>query len=260
MRLVRATEIEPTLSRCIEVDSPEKLFAAGGKNGMAVVSHNSVVQRNIILGCILRPESWKFIGIDLKRVELSVFRKYANVVLAVATTVPHALTALKFAQETMYKRYTMMEQLQKNNFLDLPERGQALLIMVDEAGELLTPSGVKALSENTPIPTPEGLKKLSELEIGDKVLDIYGSPTTILNKYEPEEQTRFNMIISNDTEKVSETIVSGSEHNWVAYFKYPDGEIEGPEIVTTEYLYEFKKAQENLPETERTSVKFKRCF
>lgn len=92
----------------------------------------------------MRPQSWRFLGIDLKKVELSAFRKYNNVVLAIATTIEDALVVLRFAQETMMRRYANMEELGVNNFLDLPERGQALLVMVDEAGELLSPSGVKS--------------------------------------------------------------------------------------------------------------------
>lgn len=144
MRLKAITPIEPKAARCIEVDAPDRLFAAGGSDGKSIVSHNSVVQRNIILGCILRPDSWRFLGIDLKKVELSSFRAYSNVVLGIATTLEDALTVLRFAQETMMKRYAELEQLGLNNFLDLPEKGQALLVMVDEAGELLSPSGVKS--------------------------------------------------------------------------------------------------------------------
>jgi hypothetical protein len=84
-----------------------------------------------------------FLGIDLKKVELSSWRAYSNVVLGIATTIEDALTVLRFAQQTMMKRYAELEQLGLNNFLDLPEKGQALMVMVDEAGELLSPSGVK---------------------------------------------------------------------------------------------------------------------
>ena len=143
MRIKSAREITPVPSRCISVDSPDRLFAAGGDDGHSVITHNSVVQRNIVLGCILRPEHWRFLGIDLKRVELSDFRAYSNVVLGVATTLEDALTVLRFAQQTMMKRYSEMEQLGIKNFLDLPEKGQALMVMVDEMGELLSPEGVK---------------------------------------------------------------------------------------------------------------------
>lgn len=143
MKIKSIRQIAPEVARCIEVDSPDRLFAAGGLDGVSFVSHNSVVQRSIILGTILRPDSWRFLGIDLKKVELSGFRAYSNVVLGIATTLEDALTVLRFAQQTMMKRYAELEQLGLNNFLDLPEKGQALMVMVDEAGELLGASGVK---------------------------------------------------------------------------------------------------------------------
>lgn len=143
MKIKSIKRIEPKLSRCIEVDAPDRLFAIGGEGEPQIVTHNSVAQRNIILGCVLRPESWRFLGIDLKRVELSSWRAYSNVVLGIATNIEDALTVLRFAQQTMMKRYSELEQLGLNNFLDLPQKGQALMVMVDEAGELLSPSGVK---------------------------------------------------------------------------------------------------------------------
>lgn len=259
MKIKEIREIIPEPARCIEVDAPDRLFAAGGENGSAIVSHNSVVQRNIIFGTIMRPESWRFLGIDLKKVELSAFKNYSNVVLGIATTIEDSLLVLRFAQQTMMKRYAQMEQLGVNNFLDLPERSQALLVMVDEAGELLSPSGVKALVSSTILPTPNNNSTtLEELEIGDQILDNYGNVSTITNKYEPLDQDKYDLKISSDSTNISETFTAGSEHNWVAYFEYPDGIVQGPEIVDTAYLYEFKKYQETLPEEERVSVKFKR--
>lgn len=138
MRITSIEKIEPRMSRCIEVDSPDRLFAAGGEDGRSIVTHNSVVQRNIIFSTIMRPESWRFLGIDLKRVELSGFRAYSNVVLGIATELEDAVMVLRFASQTMMKRYAQMEELGVTNFIDLPERGQALLVMIDEAGELLS--------------------------------------------------------------------------------------------------------------------------
>lgn len=250
--------ITPEISRCIEVDAPDRLFAAGGENGDAIISHNSVVQRNIIFSVILRPENWRFLGIDLKKVELSAFRAYSNVVLGIATELEYALTVLRFAQQTMMKRYAEMEQLGVNNFLDLPEKGQALMLMVDELGELLTPSGVKALSENTFIPNLNGRKNLGEIEVGDTVFDNNGELTNVKVKYEPIEQSRYEMNIRREKDNESEKIISGSEHNWVAYFTYPNGKTDGPEIVSTEFLYEFKKEQSKLPVNERVLVRFKK--
>lgn len=258
MKIKSIKPIEPVLSRCIEVDNEDRLFAAGGDDGKSIVSHNSVVQRNIIFGCILRPDSWRFLGIDLKKVELSSFRAYSNVVLGIATELEDALTVLRFGQQTMMKRYAEMEQLGINNFLELPEKGQALMIMVDEAGELLSPSGVKALVSSTILPTPTGKITLENLEIGDTIYDNYGQETTVTRKYEPERQERFEMKISSETTSTQETFTAGSEHNWVCYFTAPDGTTTGPEILDTKFLHNFKKEQDKLPETSKTKVRFKR--
>lgn len=258
MRIKSIREVAPEPARCIEVDSEDRLFAVGGETGAEVFTHNSVVQRNIILGTILRPESWRFIGIDLKKVELSGFRAYSNVVLGIATTLEDALTVLRFAQQTMMKRYAELEQLGLNNFLDLPEKGQALLVMVDEAGELLGSSGVKALSAHTLIPTPTGLKALENLNIGDTIFDNYNKETIITNKYEPIKQDKYSLKISKDNTNEKEEIIAGSEHNWVAYYEHPDGTIIGPELIDTNGLYKFKKEQEDLPVGDRVKIKFKR--
>lgn len=257
----KISKIEPIASkpsRCIEVDTEDRLFAAGGEDGSSFVSHNSVVQRNIILGTILRPDHWRFLGIDLKKVELSGFRAYSNVVLGIATTIEDALTVLRFGQQTMMKRYTEMEKMGVNNFLDIPEHGPALLIMVDEAGELLSPSGVKALSGDTIIPTPDGPKLLKDVEIGDTLFDNWSRETKVTNKYTPKDQDRYSMNIRRDRDGVSEEFIVGSEHFWVAYFKSPDGEITGPTTVDTKYLFSFMEDQNLKPVDERVEVKFKK--
>src|SRR5699024_1381026 len=259
MKIESIEEIEPIPSRCIEVDSEDRLFRAGGESGAAIVTHNSVAQRNIIFGAIMRPDRWRFLGVDLKKVELSNFRAYSNVVLGIATTLEDGLTVLRFAQQTMMKRYAELEQLGLNNFTKLPDPGQALMVMIDEAGELLGTSGVKALSEDTPIMLANGEKTtLKNISEGDWILDNRSQPTEVITKYEPREQSKYSLSISKDSTKEKEDFVAGSEHYWVAYFEEPDGTVIGPETVTTEYLYAFKKEQDRKPEAERTQVKFKR--
>lgn len=222
MKIKSARRIPPELSRCIEVDSSDRLFAAGGANGDSFVSHNSVAQRNILLGTILRPESWRFLGIDLKRVELSTYRAYSNVVLGIATELEDALTVLRFAQQTMMRRYEELEQLGLNNFLDLPQKGQALMIMVDEAGELLGASGVKALTANTYVPNLNGRRNISEIQIGDTVFDNFGKRCKVLDKYIPSQQEQFDLTIGNafsvSSGKLSKEVIRcGSDHYWVVY-------------------------------------------
>ena len=138
MRVKRIREITPVESNCISVDSYDKLFAIGKSNNL--MTHNSVSQQNIIISCLLRPENWVLIGIDLKRVELTRFKKYG---IKVATDIETAVDFLRFAQAVMMKRYERMEEMGVNDFEDLPEPLQALMVMIDEAGELLSASGAK---------------------------------------------------------------------------------------------------------------------
>lgn len=263
MRIKSITPIKPVKSRCISVDAPDRLFAVGGDTGEEVLTHNSVAQRNVVVTTIMRGMggkhagkpgaaekygTWKFLGIDLKKVELSAFRKYSQVVLGIATELEDALTVLRFGQQTMMKRYSEMEALGVNNFQDLPEKGQSLLIMVDEAGELLDSSGVKALVGSTLIQSPEGLKKLEEIMVGDTIYDPEWNPTIVQKKYIPEEQDSFELEIRNDRTEESESFIAGAEHYWVII-------MEGEEkLVTTSEMYElFNKNDESL-------IKFRRSF
>lgn len=98
----------------------------------------SVCQRSVIFECLLRPKDWFLIIIDMKKVEGAMYRKYG---VPVATTYEDAAMLLSYAQKVMMDRYETMEKLGINNWSDMPEdqRGQALMINVDEAGELLAP-------------------------------------------------------------------------------------------------------------------------
>lgn len=138
MLIKEIKKIKPIESNCISVDSHDKLFAVGEQAN--IMTHNSVAQQNIIMSCVLRPESWVILGIDLKRVELTRFKKFG---VKVATDLETAVEFLRFAQAVMMKRYERMEELGVNDFEDLPENLQALMVMIDEAGELLSPTGAK---------------------------------------------------------------------------------------------------------------------
>lgn len=136
MLIKNIKEIEPVESNCISVDSNDKLFAIGKQANL--LTHNSVSQQNIIISCLLRPKNWVILGIDLKRVELTRFKQFG---VKVATDLETAVEFLRFAQAVMMKRYERMEESGVNDFEDLPEPLQALMVMIDEAGELLSPSG-----------------------------------------------------------------------------------------------------------------------
>lgn len=261
MKIRSVKEIEPCKSRCIEVDSDNRLFAMSGNNGDAIVSHNSVVQRNIIIGTILRPEKWRLIGIDLKRVELSSFRAYSNVVLGVATELEQAVSALRLGQQIMMKRYTEMEEIGVKHFTDLPEIGQALMIMIDELGELTSSGGgsAKALAGSTLVQMADGtMKPLSEIKVGDKVLDAHSRPTVVVDKYEPVKQNRYNLSIRDESSDKKESFVAGAEHDWIVYLFAASGEVSLPLRWSTEQIFKFNEEQKLLPENERTKIKFKK--
>lgn len=103
----------------------------------------STIQRNLIFHCIQHSDRWRFLGIDVKRVELSPFVKYDPVVMGIATNVADGVEIIRYANEEMMNRYEQMEQLGVNHFKDLPEMPYALMVMIDESYMFLAPSGIK---------------------------------------------------------------------------------------------------------------------
>lgn len=144
-RIAKSEEIPPEPVRCIMVNSEDHLYAVNRK----VLTHNtgsgkSVLQRNVVFHCVMHSNDIKFLGIDLKQVELSPYMKYSTAVLGVATTLTDAVSLLTYANKIMNERYAQMKGTGFNNFIDLPNHGPAVLIMVDEAGQLLDTSGNKS--------------------------------------------------------------------------------------------------------------------
>ena len=239
-RIKTVEKSDSKLTQCVLTDSKTHLFQISG----GVLTHNtgggkSVMQRNVVFHCIAHPNQIKMFGIDLKRVELSVYEKYSNAILGVATTLEDAIEILRFSQETMMDRYSDMEKAGVQNFLDLPEPGCAILVMVDEAGELLDMSApAKAIADTTIMPSIEhgttGLAR--DIQVGDHVLGEDNKLHTVLDRYEPKKQKQYsfnvqacnlNKIIginnaenvenANVTAEVSnsvENVTVGGEHLW----------------------------------------------
>lgn len=255
MKIKNIKQIEPVESNCISVDSYNKLFAIGENSNL--LTHNSVAQQNIIISCVLRPESWVILGIDLKRVELTRFRKFG---VKVATDLETAVEFLRFAQAVMMKRYERMEENGVNDFEDLDEPLQALMVMIDEAGELLSPTGAKALSENTTIPLANGSKKLmKDVIVGDVLLDNNSQPTTVTAKYEPVTQKKYKVNITRDKDNKKENFIAGEEHYWVVYIAHPNDVVEGPLLLDTREIKEIMKKDKDKPEDERRKLKIKKA-
>lgn len=246
-------KIDPIESNCISVDSHDKLFTIGEEGNL--ITHNSVSQQNIIISCLLRPENWVILGIDLKRVELTRFKKFG---VKVATDLETAVEFLRFAQAVMMKRYERMEELGVNDFEDLPEKLQALMVMIDEAGELLSPTGAKALSENTKVLTQDGYKLMKDIKVGDVVLDNFSQPTTVTDKYEPISQKHYKMTISRDKDGQKEEFIAGEEHYWVVYIAHPNDSVEGPLLLETHEIEDIMTEDKDKPEYLKRKLKIKR--
>lgn len=132
---IRETGVQPPSM----LNAPQVIGA--GKTG----GGKSVLLRNIENGCLLRPENWLLMIVDLKRVEGSKFLKFG---VPVGTTHEDAASILTYAQKIMMDRYEEMVQRDVVNYMDIPEseRTQAIMVIVDEAGELLSP--IKAGKED----------------------------------------------------------------------------------------------------------------
>lgn len=107
----------------------------------------SVIQRNIIFHCIQHPDHWRFIGIDLTKVELTPYAKYDDVVMGIATNLADGVEALRYATEEMMSRYKDMVDQDRNYFRDLREPPHALMVMIDEAYMFLAKSEADSAEE-----------------------------------------------------------------------------------------------------------------
>lgn len=111
-------------------------------------SGKSVLQRNLIFHCIQHNDMWRFLGVDVKRVELTPFKKYKKTVLGIGANLEDGVEIVRYAKEVMETRYKEMEERGFNHFKDLldPVTGKppyAVMLMVDEAFMFMSPEGAK---------------------------------------------------------------------------------------------------------------------
>lgn len=111
----------------------------GGPSGTG----KSVLQRNIVFHTIQHNDRWRFLGVDLKRVELTPYNKYKKTVMGIATDVEQGVAVLKYAYNEMMDRYKEMEGIGVNNVMDMADPPYCILLMVDEATMFLGASGSK---------------------------------------------------------------------------------------------------------------------
>ena len=90
------------------------------------------------------------------------------------------------------------------------------------------------LEDNTPIPTPNGYKKIKDLKINDVVYDLYGKQTKVINKVS-YKNTEKCYKLSFKGKQFEEEIVCDKDHFWGVYFD------DTSSVLTTEQIYYLKK-------------------
>lgn len=70
-------------------DAAKKACRTDGEDGKPTVTYNGALQRNFVFQSIMRPDHWKHLGVDLKKVELASYRhtdlspaRWSNLALA----------------------------------------------------------------------------------------------------------------------------------------------------------------------------------
>lgn len=135
---------------------PHLLIAGATGSGKSVMIHTfvtSLLYRNA-------PENLKFIMIDPKRVELTLYNKIPNLLTPVITNPKKAILALKWAAKEMDRRYDILEaesvrdidSYHKNILapvlkkagktpkegVDLPETMPYIVVIIDELADIMT--------------------------------------------------------------------------------------------------------------------------
>lgn len=86
-------------------------------NGVHVVTHNTPLQSNFVFQNIMNPEAWRFLGIDINKVEKATYQPTSTGKFEVSED---DLKALRFAQDTMMQRYKLMEACGVDEYADVP--------------------------------------------------------------------------------------------------------------------------------------------
>lgn len=126
---------------------PHALIAGTTGSGKSVTIHSvitSLLYRN-------GPEDMKFIFVDPKRVELTLYNKIPHLLTPVITDAKKAILALKWAAKEMDRRYDVLESesvrdiesyhkniLTTKNKEESPEKMPYIVIIIDELADIMT--------------------------------------------------------------------------------------------------------------------------